>query len=71
MSKCSLHQQRSNEIIGDRVHPKFPFDDPWREAAQDVEREVGLELAIMEFDLPAAGVEFGNGRIGEGLFIEQ
>jgi hypothetical protein len=53
------------------VHPQFAFDHFWGEAAQDIECEVGLDLAIMEFDLPAAGIELGNGRIGKSLLVEQ
>jgi hypothetical protein len=53
------------------VHPLLAFDHEGSETAQNVEREVGLDLAVMEFDLPAAGVEFGDGRVGKSLFIEQ
>jgi len=66
-----FQEQRADEIIGDSVHPQLAFDHLGSAAAQDVERKVGLDLAIMEFDLPAAGIEFGDGRVGKGLFVGQ
>jgi len=60
-----------DQVIGDGVHPDFAFDHAGREAAQAIEREVGLDLTEVPFDLPAADGAFGDGGGGEGFYVEQ
>ncbi len=50
VSGSRVQEQGTDEIVGDHVHPQFTFDHGGRETAQDVEREVGLDLPKMEFD---------------------
>jgi len=40
----TLQQERAHQIVCERVHPQLAFDHRRREAAQDIEGEVGLDL---------------------------
>ena len=71
VSECGFEDEGTDEVISDSVHPQLSFDDFRGEAAQDIEGEVGLDLPEMQFDLPTAGIELGDGVVGEGSLIEQ
>ena len=60
-----LQHGGADEVVGDEVHCKFFFDHFGREASQDVHTEGDLDVSQVEFNVPSAAVEFGEGSCGK------
>jgi hypothetical protein len=71
VSEGGFEQQSANEVVGDGMHPQLALDHARRDSTEDIEREIGFDLAVMQLHLPALRVEFGDGAVGERFFIEQ
>ena len=60
MGEGGFLHDAADQIVGDEVHAQFAFDHVGREATEDIHVEVDLDLAEVEFDAPAAEVEFSQ-----------
>lgn len=63
--------QSADQIVGDGVHPQLALDHGRRKSAQKIESEIGLDLAVVQFDLPTLAVQCSDRMVGKSGSVEQ
>lgn len=69
--QCALEHECADQIVGDGVHPKLPLDCGGGKPAKNIQSEIGLDLAVVQFDVPALHVQCRDGVIGKRRAIQQ
>ena len=67
----TLEHDTTNQVVGDGLHVDFLEHELGRLGPQDVESQGGLNVAEVQFDLPAAAVQLDDGLIGILFCIKQ